>query len=134
MMKKIEATISAGRLDEVREALSAGEIDAMTASQVNVYNGKPGHVEMYRGARYQIDFHARVKVELTVADEQVRTVVEILERAGRTDLDGDEVILILGIDDFTRIEAVKRGAAAAIFRSAHVTTERLTRPPSAISA
>ena len=92
-MRKVEAIISPHRLDDVQEALSAGGLVTATVSQVHIYDGQPGQVETYRGVRYAADFQPRIKVELALADDQVRTAVDVLERAGRTDRDADEVIL-----------------------------------------
>ncbi len=131
-MKKIEAIIAPGRLDDVQEALVAGGIDALTVSQVNVYDGKPGYAVMYRGVRYETDFHSQIKVELELDDDQVSTAVEVLKHAGRTDRDGDELILVLAVETFTEIEE-PAGGSIADFLAPHLPgASASARPPIAI--
>jgi nitrogen regulatory protein P-II 1 len=130
-MKKIEAIIAPGRLDDVQEALVAGGIDALTVSQVNVYDGKPGYAVMYRGVRYETDFHSQMKVELELDDDQVSTAVSVLQHAGRTDRNADEVILVLAMETFTEIEEAA-DASTADFAALHLPAASGTRPPISI--
>jgi len=132
-MKKIEAIIAPGRLDDVQEALSAGGIDALTVSQVNAYNGKPGHVEMYRGVRYETDFHSRVKVELELDDGQVPIAVDVLERAGQINGEGDEFILVLAIETCVEIEDVNHGATVDLPAFQMPASPSVARSPITIS-
>ena len=63
-MKKIEAIIKPFKLDEVKEALNAMNIQGMTVSEVKGYGRQKGHKEIYRGAEYTVDFIPKVKIEI----------------------------------------------------------------------
>lgn len=111
-MKKVEAIISPYRLDEVKEALTGGGIEAMTVSEVKTYDGHNGHVELYRGTPYAIDFHPRIRIELALTDDQALTAVEALERVARTGKVGDETVLVMPIEDVVKIRTGEHGPAA----------------------
>ena len=63
-MKKIEAIIKPHKLDEVKDALDKAGVHGMTVTEVKGYGRQKGHVEMYRGAEYQVVFKAKVKLDL----------------------------------------------------------------------
>ena len=67
-MKKIEAIIKPFKLDEVKDALNAIGIQGMTVTEVKGFGRQKGHVELYRGAEYDITFIPKVKIEVVVAD------------------------------------------------------------------
>jgi nitrogen regulatory protein P-II 1 len=111
-MKKVEAIISPHRLDEVKEALIGGGIEAMTASEVRTFDGHSCHVELYRGTRYAIDFHPRIRIELALTDDQALTAVGVLERVVRTGKADDETVLVMPIEDVVKIRTGEHGTAA----------------------
>jgi nitrogen regulatory protein P-II 1 len=127
-MKKIEVVISPFRLDDVKDELVRSGIDAMTVSEITGSNGHDHEVRMYRGTPYAIDFHPRVKIELAVADDQVLTAVEVLERAAQGDRAGDGAILVMPIEDVVRIRTGEHGVAA-VHSSAHVVRETPATSP-----
>ncbi len=61
-MKKIEAIIKPHKLDDVKDALDKAGVHGMTVTEVKGYGRQKGHVEMYRGAEYQVVFKAKVKI------------------------------------------------------------------------
>ena len=60
-MKKIEAIIKPFKLDEVREALAEIGVNGMTVTDVKGFGRQKGHVELYRGAEYDIAFVPKIK-------------------------------------------------------------------------
>ena len=56
-MKKIEAIIKPFKLDDVKDALNAIGIAGMTVTEVKGFGRQKGHVELYRGAEYDVSFH-----------------------------------------------------------------------------
>ena len=80
-MKKIEAIIKPFKLDEVKDALNAIGIQGLTVTEVKGFGRQKGHVELYRGAEYEVSFIPKVKIETIVADaiaeKVVSTIVEI---------------------------------------------------------
>jgi hypothetical protein len=55
-MKKIEAIIKPFKLDEIKDDLSEIGIQGMTLTEVKGFGRQKGHVEVYRGAEYDIAF------------------------------------------------------------------------------
>lgn len=111
-MKKIEAIVKPFKLDDIKEALSSVGITGMTITEVKGFGRQKGHTELYRGAEYQVDFLPKMKIEIAVADEQVRQVVEAIEKAAQTGRIGDGKIFVLPIEDVIRIRTGERGRDA----------------------
>src|SRR5206468_7299081 len=82
-MKKVEAIIKPFKLDEVKESLSAIGVQGITVSEVKGFGRQKGHTELYRGAKYVVDFLPKVKLEIIVREEQVADVVERSRRRPR---------------------------------------------------
>ena len=74
-MKKIEAIIKPFKLDEVKDALNALGVQGMTVTEVKGFGRQKGHVELYRGAEYDVAFIPKVKIELVVGDGIAEKVV-----------------------------------------------------------
>ena len=111
-MRKIEAIIKPYKLDEVKEALSAIGIHGMTVTEVKGFGRQKGHTELYRGAEYVVDFLPKIKIEITVSDEMVEKVVEVIVEAANTGRIGDGKIFVLPLDEAVRIRTGERGPDA----------------------
>jgi len=111
-MKKIEAIIKPFKLDEVKEALAEIGIEGMTVSDVKGFGRTGGKREVYRGAEYIVDFVPKTKLEIVVKEEQVRMVVEAIERAARTGRIGDGKIFVLPVEHAVRIRTGETGPDA----------------------
>ena len=112
VMKKIEAIIKPFKLDEVKEALSDVGIEGMTVSDVKGFGRTGGKREVYRGAEYVVDFVPKTRLEIVVQDEQVRMVVEAIERAARTGRIGDGKIFVIPVEHALRIRTGETGPDA----------------------
>jgi nitrogen regulatory protein P-II 1 len=66
-MKQYRDQIKPFKLDVVREALDSRGVKSMTVLEAKGYGRQKGHVEMYRGAEYEIFFVPKMKIE-TVLD------------------------------------------------------------------
>lgn len=111
-MKKIEAIIKPFKLDDVKDALNAIGIAGMTVTEVKGFGRQKGHVELYRGAEYDITFIPKVKIEVVVAEDAVENVVATIMDKAKTGKIGDGKIFILNLDDVIRIRTGERGKAA----------------------
>jgi nitrogen regulatory protein P-II 1 len=111
-MKKIEAIIKPFKLDEVKDALNAIGIQGMTVTEVKGFGRQKGHVELYRGAEYDIAFIPKVKLEIVVAESLVAKTVEAIETKAKTGKIGDGKIFILPVEGVTRIRTGETGEAA----------------------
>ena len=111
-MKKVDAIIKPFKLDDVREALSAVGVTGMTATEVKGFGRQKGHTELYRGAEYVVDFLPKIKIEITVSEEMVEKVVEVIVAAANTGRIGDGKIFVLPLDEAVRIRTGERGPDA----------------------
>ena len=102
-MKKIEAIIKPFKLDDVKEALVAEEIEGMTVSEVKGYGRQQGHSELYRGAEYIVDFLPKIKIEIVVSDGFVDRAIAAITTAAKTGKIGDGKIFVSSIEKTIRI-------------------------------
>jgi nitrogen regulatory protein P-II 1 len=111
-MKKIEAIIKPFKLDEVKDALNAIGIQGMTVTEVKGFGRQKGHVELYRGAEYDVSFLPKVKIEVVVADSIADKVISTIQEKAKTGKIGDGKIFITKLEDIIRIRTGERGEIA----------------------
>ncbi len=111
-MKKIEAIIKPFKLDEVKEALAGIGVKGMTVSEVRGFGRQRGHKEVYRGAEYQVDFIAKVKLEVVLEASMVGEAVAAIQKQARTGAIGDGKIFVLPLEDVVRIRTGETGKDA----------------------
>jgi len=111
-MKKIEAIIKPFKLDEVKDSLNAIGIHGMTVTEVKGFGRQKGHVELYRGAEYDISFIPKVKIEVVVADSVADKVLSAIQEKAKTGKIGDGKIFISKLEDIIRIRTGERGDTA----------------------
>lgn len=111
-MKMLSAVIKPFKLDEVREALSALGVHGITVTEVKGFGRQKGHIELYRGAEYVVDFLPKIKVEVVVPDASVESVIDAIVGAARTGKIGDGKIFVTPIDEVIRIRTGETGDAA----------------------
>jgi len=107
-MKKIEAIIQPFKLDEVKEALAGIGVDGMTISEVRGHGRQKGHKEVYRGREYTVDLLPKLKIEVVIGEELLKT----LTAAARTGKIGDGKIFVYDVAEAIRIRNDDRGDAA----------------------
>jgi nitrogen regulatory protein P-II 1 len=111
-MKKIEAIIKPFKLDDVKDALNAIGVQGMTVTEVKGFGRQKGHVELYRGAEYDIAFIPKVKIEIVVADAIAEKVISTITEKARTGKIGDGKIFVFDVKDIIRIRTGEKGEAA----------------------
>jgi nitrogen regulatory protein P-II 1 len=111
-MKKIEAIIKPFKLDEVKEALQAINVNGMTVTDVKGYGRQKGHKEIYRGAEYTVEFIPKVKIEVVVPSDMSEKVVETIIQSARTSKIGDGKIFIMPVEEVVRIRTGESGESA----------------------
>ena len=102
-MKKIEAIIRPFKLEDVKIALVNAGIVGMTVSEVRGFGRQKGQVERYRGSEFTVEFLQKLKVEVVVEDEKVKSVIDAIAEAAKTGEIGDGKIFITSIDSVVRI-------------------------------
>ena len=111
-MKKIEAIIKPFKLDEVKDALQEAGMQGITVLEAKGFGRQKGHTELYRGAKYVVDFLPKVKLEIVVTDEQLDAAIEAIKTAAQTGRIGDGKIFVSDISDAIRIRTGETGNEA----------------------
>ncbi len=111
-MKKIEAVVRHFKLEEVKEALIEAGVQGMTVTEVRGFGRQKGHKEQYRGAEYSVDFLPKVKLEVIVAEDQAKPVIEAIVRTARTGQIGDGKIFVTDLSETVRIRTGESGTEA----------------------
>ena len=78
-MKRVEVIMPPEKLDELREALAEAGILGMTVREAKVFDRRTGRREVYRGSSYVVDFTSKVEVVMTVQDDVVPSILQVLE-------------------------------------------------------
>lgn len=112
LMKKVEAIIKPFKLDEVKDALNAIGIQGMTVTEVKGFGRQKGHVELYRGAEYDISFIPKVKIEAVVAADMVEKAVATIQEKAKTGKIGDGKIFVYSLEQVIRIRTGETGDSA----------------------
>src|SRR3990172_2717384 len=102
-MKMISAVIKHFRLDDVRRALVALGIQGMTITDVKGFGRQKGHMEVYRGAEFEVKFLPKIKIEVAVPASRAEEIIEAIKKAAYTGEIGDGKIFIFNIEDAVRI-------------------------------
>ncbi|MDR1010460.1 MAG: P-II family nitrogen regulator [Opitutaceae bacterium] len=111
-MKLIIAIIKPFKLEEVKTALAEIGVEGMTVTEVKGFGRQKGHMEIYRGSEYTVDFLPKVKIEAVVSGEIVPKVTETIARAARTGKIGDGKIFVLPVGQAVRIRTEEQGETA----------------------
>lgn len=111
-MKLIMAVVKPHKLDEVREALGAINVQGMTVSEVKGYGRQRGHSEVYRGAEYTVNFVPKIKIETVVSDDIAEQAVEAIQKAAQTGKIGDGKIFVFDAESAVRIRTGETGGDA----------------------
>ena len=111
-MKKVEAIVKPFKLDNVKEGLTAVGVKGLTVTEVKGFGRQRGHREVYRGAEYQVDFVAKIKIEVVMEDQLVADAVRVIQEQARTGQIGDGKIFILPVENAIRIRTGETGKDA----------------------
>lgn len=102
-MKLIIAIVRPFKLDAVRDALTAIDVQGITVTEVKGFGRQKGHVEIYRGAEYTTNFVPKIKLEIVIEDKLVPRAVEAIEAAGKTGKIGDGKLFVINVEQSLRI-------------------------------
>ncbi len=96
-MMKIEAIIREERLGHVKKALEDNGFVAMTVTRVVGRGEQKGIKLQYRGGSIEVDMLPKLKIEIFVRDEDVKTVMKTICDSARTGKFGDGRIFVMPV-------------------------------------
>jgi nitrogen regulatory protein P-II 2 len=111
-MKMVAAVIKHFKLDDVRKALTEIGIQGMTVIEVKGFGRQKGHMEVYRGVEYEVQFLPKIKLEVVVPAEKTDQVVSVISEAAKTGEIGDGKIFVYDLLDVIRIRTGEKGEGA----------------------
>jgi nitrogen regulatory protein PII len=111
-MKMVSAVIKHHKFDDVRKALTDLGIQGMTVVDVKGFGRQKGHMEVYRGAEYEVKFLPKVKLEVAVPDSLLERTMEAIREAARTGEIGDGKIFVFDLAQVVRIRTNEKGEEA----------------------
>lgn len=81
---KLECIIKPFKLEEVKEALTKFGVNGMTVYEVKGFGRQRGHIEIYRGAEYKVDFVPKLKIEIFISEDKVDETIEVVCNTAKT--------------------------------------------------
>ncbi|MFO7869338.1 MAG: P-II family nitrogen regulator [Bacteroidales bacterium] len=110
-MKLITAIIREVQLNQVREELLHANIERITVSRVSGH-GQQKRVEIYRGMVMAPSLIPKVKIEIAVNDEFVKSTVDAIIHGAQTNSVGDGKIFVTNLEECIRIRTEENGENA----------------------
>jgi nitrogen regulatory protein PII len=84
----------------------------MTAIEVKGFGRQKGHMEVYRGVEYEVQFLPKIKIEVAVPDDRLDEVLNTIESSAKTGEIGDGKIFVYNLQDVIRIRTGEKGEEA----------------------
>lgn len=110
MLYKIEAIIREEKLEDVKAALHAIEINGVTAYQVMGFGAQRGYNTVVRGQEIDAMLLPKIKLEIVVSSEEWKEkTIAAIEKVARTGEVGDGKIFAYEITDAVKIRTGERG-------------------------
>ena len=111
-MKYIIAVIQPHKLEAVKEELYKNEINLITVSEVLGHGRQMGVTEIYRGNKENGNLLRKIKLEIAVNEEYVKTTIEAISKSANTGEVGDGKIFVLDLEQCIRIRTGETGNVA----------------------
>lgn len=111
-MKKIEAIIRPGKLEEIKEALNKYNIHGLTISQVMGCGLQKGRKEFYRGTEVTLNLLPKIKIEVVTTDNHMEEIIDIISEQAKTGEVGDGKIFVYNVEDVIKIRTGEHGEKA----------------------
>ena len=111
-MKMVSAVIKHFRLDDVKKGLTDIGVEGMTVVEAKGFGRQKGHMEVYRGVEYEVQFLPKVKVEVAVPEDRLDEVLKVIQENANTGKIGDGKIFVYALEDVIRIRTGERGREA----------------------
>lgn len=114
-MKMLAAVIKHFKLDDVRKALTDIGVEGMTTTEVKGFGRQKGHLEVYRGMEYEVNFLPKLKIEVAVPADKLDAALEAITKAAKTGEEGtigDGKIFVYALENVVRIRTGETGREA----------------------
>lgn len=111
-MKRISAIVRPEKLETLKDALNAADVNGMTISQVIGCGKQHGWTEYFRGQEVILNTVPKVRFEIITSDERVDELINLICETARTGNVGDGKIFVTPVEEVVRIRTGERGSDA----------------------
>jgi nitrogen regulatory protein P-II 2 len=111
-MKLIIAMIQPHKLPDVKKALYAADVHKMTVTNAVGCGQQKGYTETYRGIIHEVNLLKKVRLEIAVNEDFVKSTIDAIIKGARTGNIGDGKIFVLDLPECVRIRTGERGTNA----------------------
>ena len=111
-MKLIIAIIQPHRLEEVKKALYAADVNLITVSEVLGHGRQIGVDEFYRGVKETGNLLRKIRLEIAVNENFVEPTIQAMIKGAKTGRIGDGKIFVLDLPRCIRIRTGEEGSEA----------------------
>ena len=110
MLIKIEAIVREEKLEDVKEALNAIQVNVITVSQVMGCGSQRGYKSVVRGMEVDVMMLPKIKFEIVVSSEEwEKKTIEAIQKAAYTGEVGDGKIFSYEIRSALKIRTRETG-------------------------
>ena len=110
MLIKIEAIVREEKLEDVKEALNAIQVNGITVSQVMGCGSQRGYKSVVRGMEVDVTMLPKIKFEIVVSSEEwEKKTIEAIQKAAYTGEVGDGKIFSYEIRSALKIRTRETG-------------------------
>lgn len=110
MLIKIEAIVREEKLEDVKEALNAIQVNGITVSQVMGCGSQRGYKSVVRGIEVDVMMLPKIKFEIVVSSEEwEKKTIEAIQKAAYTGEVGDGKIFSYEIRSALKIRTRETG-------------------------
>ena len=111
-MKLIIAIIQPHRLEEVKKALYAADVNLITVSEVLGHGREKSVDEFYRGVKETGNLLRKIRLEIAVNENFVEPTVKAIVKGAKTGKVGDGKIFVVELARVIRIRTGEEGKEA----------------------
>ncbi|MDR0916482.1 MAG: P-II family nitrogen regulator [Oscillospiraceae bacterium] len=108
-MIKIEAIVREDKLEDIKDALGAIDVNGITVSQVMGCGAQKGYTELVRGQEVLVTLLPKIKFEIVVSSEEwEQKTIDAIQKAAFTGNPGDGKIFSYDLRSVLRIRTQER--------------------------
>ena len=111
-MKLVVAYIQPAKLNAVKQALYEREIFKLSVTNALGCGQQKGYHETYRGADIEVNLLKKVRLEIAVNEDYVKSTIEGIIAGAKTGNIGDGKIFVMNLEECIRIRTSETGRDA----------------------
>jgi nitrogen regulatory protein P-II 1 len=111
-LKKIEALIRPGKVDELKVELDKIGVRGLTVYDVKGRGLQRGQKQFYRGQEHTVDLFPKTKLEIVCEDASVENIISCILSVCKAGQIGDGKIFVYPVERVIRISTREEGGAA----------------------